>query len=57
MLLLKYKSLFKTIYQGSQWNVTQLYRKSGVKKNAVVDLIIITGVREAKPRLLDIARE
>lgn len=43
--------------KSSKWNVTLLCRKSGIKKITVADLIIITGVRESKPRILDIAKE
>ena len=41
----------------SGWNVTLLCRRSGIKKLTVADLVIITGVRESKPRIPDISSE
>merc|ERR1719270_3120148 len=41
--------------KGSAWNITLLCRRSGERRVTVADLIIITGARESKPRIPEIA--
>ena len=41
----------------SRWNVTLQCCQTGTKKFTVADLIIITGVREAQPRIPDIGTQ
>ena len=41
----------------SRWNVTLQCQRSGSSKVMVADLVIITGVREARPRIPDIASQ
>ena len=41
----------------SRWNVTLLCHRAGSRKIVVVDLLIITGVREGGPRIPDISTQ
>ena len=41
----------------SRWDVTVLCHKTGTRRTTVADLVIITGVRESQPRVLDIGSQ
>ena len=43
--------------RSSRWNVTLQSCRSGTRKLTVADLVIITGVREAQPRIPDIGSQ